>query len=425
MILGQKGILQLSVILFAVIATLIFTSSVFFLSQEQQEDSKVLAISKKCAKNPNDKKCKPKPSSPAPVPIPTPNPTPTSTPSPSPNPELPFFVESVTQIAKEIDPDGNNNTQAVDICGADLGSMFDYNGRVYIAFGDSFGCPLDPDSPPNWRKNTMATTTDTNPSDGISFDSWITNSKNKAKQLFSEDAGTITAIPTYGTAVGSTGYLYYMQVTNWDSWTCNLSSIAKSTDGGQNWTKLINKIKWDKGNFNQVAIYKKDGFVYIFGIPCGRAGALKLAKVDQSQVEDKSAYQYLTGFNSNGNPLWTQNTEKSAVSIVPAAVGELSVIYNQYLGAYIMMYLHDDPPGQGRGIEIRSAPNLWGPWSQPKLVTTGKQYPCLYAPFMHENYQENFGQTVYFRMSRFCKPFVPGPYSTYWMKMTLRRNDGG
>ena len=98
---------------------------------------------------------------------------------------------------------------------------------------------------------------------------------------------------------------------------------------------------------------------------------------------------------------------------IEGQIGELSVRWNSYLGQYIMMYLNDL---DGR-IEMRSSLNLWGPWSDPLTVATASNYPCLYAPFMLDGYEENNGQTIYFRMSRFCPGFEP--YSTYWMKMNF------
>ncbi len=297
-----------------------------------------------------------------------------------------------------------------------MGSMFDWNGKVYSVFGDTFGCPLSA-SPPNWRSNTLAFTTDADPADGITFDGWILGADGKAKEIIPNDAGptTETAILTYGVSVGSTGYLYYFEGTISPSWTCNYSSVAKSTDGGQNWTKLTS-LKWNPGNFNQVAIYKNGGYVYFFGIPCGRAGGAKLMRVIEGSIENKSSYEYLTGYDAGNNPIWTVNAESSAIGVVPAPVGELSVRWNNYLGQYIMMYLRDMPPYT---IELRSAPKLWGPWGDPQEVVTGATYPCLYAPYMREGYEENDGQIVYFRMSRLCPGF--NPYSTYWMKTTLTK----
>jgi hypothetical protein len=168
-----------------------------------------------------------------------------------------------------------------------------------------------------------------------------------------------------------------------------------------------------------VAIYKKDNFLYFFGIPCARAGGVKMMRVGEASIENKALYQYLTGFDTSGNPVWTTDNESLAINIVPPAVGELSVAWNDYLGKYTMMYLNDEPPGFGRGIEMRTSANLWGPWSDPVFVTSGGSYPCLYAPFMRESYQENNGQVVYFRMSRLCPGF--NPYSTYWMKIELQK----
>ncbi len=327
-----------------------------------------------------------------------------------------FTITSVSQVAQEINP----NASSVDVCGTDLGSMFDWNGKVYSLFGDTFGCPLS-SSPPNWRNNTLAFTTDTNPADGISFDGWVVDGSARAKLLFAPDSG-ITAIPTYGVAVGSTGYAYYMQVNQWGPgqgvWSCDFSSVVKSTDGGQNWTKLTGSLKWNPGNFNQVAIYKNSGYNYFFGIPCGRLGGVKLMRVADGAIENKAAYQYLSNVDGNAVPTWITNNEAAATQIVTGPVGELSVRFNNYLNAFVMMYLKDVGTGQ---IELRTAPNLWGPWSSPQTVTTANSYPCLYAPYMREGYDSSNGQTMYFRMSRYCGGF--NPYSTYWMKMTFLVNN--
>jgi len=328
----------------------------------------------------------------------------------------PFTITGVFPIAKEIDTDGNNATQNVDVCGADLGSMFDWNGKVYNVFGDTFGCPLNPYQP-NWRSNTLAVSSDTNPSDGITFSNWITGADGKAKELIPNDpvSSTETAIPTYGISIGTTGYLFYFEGQISPTWTCSYSSVAKSTDGGQNWTRLTG-LKWAPGNFNQVAIYRPAGssYIYFFGIPCGRAGGAKMMRVLEGSIENKAAYEYLTGYDASGGPIWTVNAESLAITVVSAPVGELSVRWNDYLKQYIMMYLKDVAPFT---IELRSASSIWGPWSSPQTVTTGDSYACIYAPYMKEGYEENMGQTVYFRLSRFCPGF--NPYSTYWMKMTL------
>lgn len=326
-------------------------------------------------------------------------------------------VENTAEVAREIGFGAINDTKAVGVCGADLGSMFEWNGKTHIVFGDTFdystaSCPsnFSFDSTTNWRFNTMATTSDTTPENGLTFDSWILGNDNKAKQLFGESS-PITSIPTYGISVGDTAYLYYMHVINWNPWTCDHSSIATSSDGGQNWTKQTSTIQWEPGNFNQVSLLKEGGYVYIFGIPCARNGSTKLARVAENDILDKSKYQYFAGFDSFSNPIWETNNESAAVTIAGGRTGELSVRWNEWLGNYIMMYLD---VGKGN-IVIRESPSLWGPWSAPmKVLPSDQGFHSFYSAYMLPGYEENDGETIYFRMSQFTPR-----YSTYWLKTTL------
>jgi flagellar hook assembly protein FlgD len=316
-------------------------------------------------------------------------------------------VTNTVQIAKEIGAGAINNTAAVDVCGTDLGSMFELNGKMYIAFGDTTRCPLSVSNID--RSNVLAVSADTNPADGITFDTWITGPDGRAKELFGENPGAITAIPTYGIGVGNTAYLYYMQVTNWSPWTCDRSAIASSSDRGLTWTKHEATASWTAGNFNQVTIRREPPWVYLWGIPCGRYGSVKLMRVDENRVLDKTHYQYFIGYDAAGTPQWAINNEAAAVTVAGGPVGELSVRWDAWLGRYLMAYLDER-----QGIVMREAPAPWGPWSAPVVVATGAQYPALYGAFVHEWYGENNGESVYFRMSQFF-PL----YSTYWMRTTL------
>src|SRR3989344_6776375 len=136
-------------------------------------------------------------------------------------------------------------------------------------------------------------------------------------------------------------------------------------------------------------------------------------RVNENSIETKTSYQYFSGTPSN--PTWS-GSESSASTIVNSPAGELSVSWNEYLSQYVMLYLRDTGVGQ---IEIRTASNLWGPWSQPKKVVDSNSYSCLYAPYTKDSY--NKGSSIYFRMSRFCLPQW-NPYSTYMMKVELEKN---
>ncbi|MGC8890088.1 MAG: DUF4185 domain-containing protein [bacterium] len=54
------------------------------------------------------------------------------------------------------------------VYGCDLGHMFEMGNRIYFVFGDTFG-----KNKTLWRSNVMAFTSDTKPSDGITFDDFI------------------------------------------------------------------------------------------------------------------------------------------------------------------------------------------------------------------------------------------------------------
>jgi hypothetical protein len=62
-------------------------------------------------------------------------------------------------------------------------------------------------------------------------------------------------------------------------------------------------------------------------------------------------------------------------------------------------------------IVLRTADELTGPWSEERIVATGKEFPQLYAPYMLPKW--NDGPDIYFTMSLF------GPYQVYMMRTSL------
>jgi hypothetical protein len=149
--------------------------------------------------------------------------------------------------------------------------------------------------------------------------------------------------------------------------------------------------------------------VYVFGIPGGRLGGVKLARVGEANLLDKPTYRYYSGL-VDGKPAWSPD-ESAAVPVVPAPVGELSVMWNNYLGRWIMTYLDESQAA----LVIREAPAPWGPWSPGLPLVSGSAFPGLYAPYMHPRYVENDGETIYFTMSLW------DPYAVYWMRARLLR----
>jgi len=335
----------------------------------------------------------------------------------------PFVLTGVTgieQLCQLTGPDGHNDTIPQMVAGTDLGSMFQAGGKTWFTFGDTFGeraADAVGGQGTIWRSNVMAYTTDSDPSDCITFDGWITDEVGWAKELLESrkrPKKEITVIPTYGFEANGSMYLHYMSVKEWGApgeWETNHAGLARSTDSGQTWEKL-DTVRWPgDGSFQEVSVEKVDGELYFWGVPSGRLGGVKLMKVAESDVENLSAYRYFAGTSTEGDPEWSPESS-AAMTVIDRETGELSVVWNDYLGRWIMTTMADNADAvMYEGI----AP--WGPWSEPISLFTQAELPGLYAPFMNAQYVADGGKTVYFALS------IWGPYNVFWYKAELVRKD--
>jgi hypothetical protein len=298
-------------------------------------------------------------------------------------------------------PSLNNTWDTWEVYGTDLGSTFMYNDEMYIIFGDTFAQYNQ-----DWRSNVAAISTDDDPSDGITFDRMITDREGHAKELLPSkkvDFDEMTVIPTYGIAVGDRLFLHYMSVSHWGEpghWELGASGYACSDDAGETWTKDDTAMWPGDSNFGQVALEEHDGHIHIFGIPGGRYGGVQHARVTPDALLAIDQYEYWTGSDWSADPA-------AATIVVPANVGELSVRWNSYYNRWIMMYLND-PAGL---IELRTADEITGPWSEPRIAARATEFPALYAPFQFPKW--NDGPDIYFSMSMF------GPYQVFLMKTSI------
>jgi hypothetical protein len=326
-------------------------------------------------------------------------------------------VEAVGQITGA-DAPGDTTKYAADHM--DLGSMFEAGGKVWFVFGDTFGeRPADMTGGGGsfWRSNTLGWTTDDDPSNGITLKGMIVDGTNSAKELLSSkkvDGDEMTVIPTYGFAVGDTMYLHYMSVKHWGDpgeWDVNGAGLARSTDQGQHWTKLAKGPHWGPhSGFVQISSAHVDvggvDWLYVWGITHGRFGGVHLARVRPDHVEKPSAWRYYTG-TSRGEAQWGPSESKAAL-VVDDTVGELSVVWNDYLDRWIMTYLKE-----GTGVVIREGITPQGPWGPARTVVSSDDVPGLYAPFMLPRYTADGGRTIYFTLS------IWDPYEVFWYRARL------
>jgi hypothetical protein len=166
------------------------------------------------------------------------------------------------------------------------------------------------------------------------------------------------------------------------------ASIARSNDYGNTWT-------WDSSapmfggagktplfttifflDYGKNSINSIDSYVYAYGLDNNwrEQQALYLARVPASSIQTRSSWQFFTGVDAGGNPLWTSDiTQKKPVVLdtrllypvmfgtdCPAqnpVIAQGGVVYDQPLKRYIFS------SWSCATHEIYEAPQPWGPWS--------------------------------------------------------------
>lgn len=332
---------------------------------------------------------------------------------------------NLQQIAQLTGKDSLGHTDRYAVYGTDLGSMFTMGDQTYFVFGDTFG--ERPDGMTGgggsfWRSNVMAYSSDSDPSDGITFDGMITDEVGLAQELIPSkklDYDEMTVIPTHGLAANGAMYLYFMSVRHWGdpgTWDANHSGVAKSEDSGEHWS-VVEGLQWpgDSG-FIQVSPFKvgdgEEAEIYFWTIPSGRFGGVKLMRVKEQNIEDLSSYEYFAG-EDEGQPRWSKDMDQAKL-VVDDTVGELSVIWNPGLERWLMTYLKE-----GRGVVLREGLTPWGPWGDALDLVPADDFPGLYAPFMNDRFLADDGRTVYFTLSLW------DPYNVFWFKATLEESGPG
>ncbi|MFI9506917.1 DUF4185 domain-containing protein [Nocardia sp. NPDC052566] len=305
-----------------------------------------------------------------------------------------------------------NNTQTYNVLGTDLGIMWDNGaGEMLTAFGDSAGLGF-----PNllagstwaWRSNILVRSHTQNPANGIYFDSVVRDIFGQARDLIPSPKIPfieISRIPTAGIAVNGVQYMSLMSVKSWDNvgqWTTNYSGLAASADNGETWADLAFTRRPNdgaNGNFQMNAFLKDGGFVYEYGTESGRNNPAFVARVRENDIQNLGEYEYWMGDK------WSRKGDVNAAAPVMHGVGELSVMYNNYLGQYIA--LTTDP---FNSVVMRRSPSPTGPWSEPEVLIDTRELPTAYAPSIFP-YQT--GRELYFMTT------VHTQYNVVLMRTTL------
>lgn len=334
-----------------------------------------------------------------------------------------FFIRRVTRIARvtgrpraeERFASPNNTATTWNVGGTDLGVVWEMAPGTYgLFFGDTYGHDFvpNPGSPgPNggsWRSNVLAFSADTDLEDGLTLSDMATDDGGNAREIIysAKDlsgSGDWTSIPTAAIRANGADYVHYFNMRSWTGWVTNYSGLYKSTDNGQTWARCEGVEFSSNSPFGQVGYFKRDGYVYMVGTQTGRDSPARLARFREADIENLSEYTYWDGVAGQ----WVRGDESRATVAIDDKVGELSFIYNENLGKWIIAYFN----GDRYEITMRTAEDITGPWSAPYTLASGRDYAQLYGSYIHP--LSVTGNRLYFLMSMWL------PYNVFLMKAEL------
>jgi hypothetical protein len=149
-----------------------------------------------------------------------------------------------------------------------------------------------------------------------------------------------------------------------------------------------------------------EGKLYLYGALLDGDGIQKcyLSRVSFEHIEDFDKYEYL----SSNKPDWSPNIEDS-IELFTDLPSEVSVSYNKYLGLYLAVHSWRTT----NKIVCRTAPNLWGQWSEEIILWEAKvieekeiPYPRLfYAGKEHPELSKDNGKIIYITYVEFEEYF--------------------
>ena len=296
----------------------------------------------------------------------------------------------------------------------DLGIPVSVGDNMIYLYGDTFSGTENMSG--IWNSNFIAVSNDYDLSDGLTFSNLIINDRNMIvpfaqglhqKSVIDTDVTDpnreVTKIPTGGITIGNNVYLFYMSVRYWGSagaWGVSFNQVVKTTPSFETFTE-VEGLRWTESeayNFGQIYPFEDpndSNHIYFISIPGGRFGGVALFRVPTDKFEDKESYEYYLG-----NDTWGKGStgllsfKNNPFLIIQAPCSELSIMYNEYLGKWMMVYLKNSE------IVMQTALSLTGEWSSPESIVNSGDFSGLYGGFVHPKLTKGNGQKFYLQLSR-------------------------
>ena len=182
---------------------------------------------------------------------------------------------------------------------------------------------------------------------------------------------------SYGiVAIKNTLYMWVSPGSDGDGF--KEARLFTSTDSGETWEKVEWAFTRDEGLLNPTFLQfgrghadARDLFVYVYVViikdssklEVQRPGEIALLRVPEHKILFRKAYEFFSGTDNTGNPVWTPEILK----LVPVfqdvnGVGwNCAVSFNKGLKRYILTTEHNTSFKGNLGIF--DAPEPWGPWT--------------------------------------------------------------
>lgn len=329
------------------------------------------------------------------------------------------------------------NMTTAHVWGTDMGYSFWSQGKLWFGYGDTWeNVNMDPVAPIGRRGSILFTTTDLNPSDGLSLTGWVGGNAGAATEVVPSchnttpcSEGTAIADAGFSLTEGSTNYriLWFASFTNLTfQWIG--SSVAWSVNGGAYTRGDLNLApggttppRWLASNsatsFGAGAIWQDrlGGYIYFFGErPYVANTPIRMARVPAkfASVVNANAYQYWNGSNWQSGEA---GLSSPAADVIPASANagpEFSVAFDPYVNTFLMMFVANRWNGSTAAVQLWQTAVLTNPsgWTKvntgsvlPNTAMAGGTYPgsfwYFYGPYMNEQLMMNGGQSVYYQLS--------------------------
>ena len=272
------------------------------------------------------------------------------------------------------------------VLGTDLGASFESNGRLVFLFGDT----LEPAGTGNYfASDTIATSTSTDPDAGLMLD-FLTKTDGSQYFIRIPDVRMGAAeVPLSGIRLGNTTYVAVKtgaDINAPDRLAKEYSLLTRFDEDTRVFTVLRTISSMPDGRFVNISLQPSGSEVLIFGLSRYRASNVYLASVPAATFESGAGTRYFTGL-VNGQPQWSAS-ERDAVPVVvddPVApsIGNVSVIYSDELGLWLMTFDGGARSPSTVGIWFAYATEPWGPWSRPQHIFNARRDGAL-GTFIHD-----------------------------------------